>query len=129
MDHIFRIIEKSPIAFLACFAALSMVLALVRPILFFLKNKGSGPINMTIRVGSSPATFAQFGSQTGPQPEAQRLETEWLERARQHLDQGGTVDELCAQVNPAYPTMGPGLQQAFRQAAEAAIERYRQVHG
>ncbi len=84
---------------------------------------------MTIGAGSSPASFVQFGHQTGPEPEAQRLEKEWLERARQHLDRGGTMDELCAQVNPAYPTMGPGLQQAFRQAAEAAIERYRQAHG
>jgi hypothetical protein len=50
-----------------------------------------------------------------------------LARARQHLDQGGSMDEACSLLDPQYPTMSPILQQAFQKGAELALAQYRRI--
>ena len=206
MDHFFRVVESSlgtaSVAVVMVAAAVfSVILALLRPVLFFLKNKGPGEVNVTFRVGAgqpvqqaspqqqaevlqglntiergvSMATVILFSAimavasgamvylylQTPndghrqsrimlfgfgyavvmmwalsrlfsgvrpvdpPLSNAPGLADGWLERARQHIDQGGTVEEACALVNPEYGSMTPTMQQLFKKA----IERYRLTRG
>jgi hypothetical protein len=56
------------------------------------------------------------------------IDDQALGRARQHMDQGGSIDEACALMDPQYESMNPTLKEAFKKGAEMALAQYRKIH-
>lgn len=54
-------------------------------------------------------------------PDVRVIDAAALERARRHLDGGGTVDEACALVDPRYEQMSGWSRNMFRKAIEMSL--------
>jgi hypothetical protein len=64
-----------------------------------------------------------FSFQTSPQ--VQFIDNQALDRAQQHLDAGGNLEEACALMDPKYRSMNSMMQGVFKKAMEVALEQRR----
>lgn len=56
------------------------------------------------------------------EPHVTKIDAATLERARNHVARGGTLDEACAIMDPRYSEMTGWARDAFRHAVEAALK-------
>jgi hypothetical protein len=58
-------------------------------------------------------------------PRVQFIDNQALDRAQQHLDSGGSLEEACALADPRYHSMNSIMQGLLKKAMEAALEQRR----
>jgi hypothetical protein len=90
--------------------------------LFSVMRRLSPPPNMPSGMGSNFSNFT-LSFQTSPQ--VQFIDNQALDRAQQHLDSGGSLEEACALMDPKYRSMNSMMQSVFRKAMEVALEQRR----
>jgi hypothetical protein len=71
------------------------------------------------------ALRSKVNVQVESSPQVRFVDNEALNRAENHLNQGGTLDEACALMDPRYGAMSGMMQTLFRTAVEAALEQRR----
>jgi hypothetical protein len=71
------------------------------------------------------ALRSKVNVQVEPSPQVRFVDNEALNRAENHLEQGGTLDEACALMDPEYGSMSGMMQKLFRTAVKAALEQRR----
>lgn len=60
-------------------------------------------------------------------PQVQFINNEALDRARQHMDGGGRIEEACALMDPKYLSMNGMMQKLFQAAVQAAVNERRKT--
>lgn len=60
-------------------------------------------------------------------PQVQFIDNQALDRARQHMDKGGTIEEACAVMDPKYLAMNGMMQKLFQTAVQAAVDERRKI--
>ncbi len=58
-------------------------------------------------------------------PQVQFIDNQALDRAQQHLDSGGSLEEACALMDSKYRSMNSVMQGVFKKAVEVALEQRR----
>jgi hypothetical protein len=60
-------------------------------------------------------------------PQVQFVDNQALDRAQQHLNTGGTIEEACAVMDPRYRSMNGMMQKLLQAAVQAAVDERRKT--